>query len=372
MTVLTIMLGLPTPWKRQAAMELAEQHGCILLREVDARREGMQTSHDERETLLLEKVREVLAQGRALVLDASLRAPKHRRAFVAAAKEKGYRVEAIFCNLPLERAIESCRSKDGSYEVHPNALQKIERHTQIPTYAEGFDRVEMRTDEQVMRDAADFFQQQEKRLVQDPPGLIRELERDGRLEAWLPELHRAIPIDQHNPHHRYTIYEHILMASRVVAGHSLKMAWTMLLHDIGKAYPGIKQFTGIMQESYGSWKKKDRVIIENGADIREGRDPGDFYVVNGERIPKEYVKTDLAGHFYEHENLGAQMSFRILRRFGYDHDFALEVATLIQFHMLMPRGIEEVELSSIYKWYEKVGPYAADLMLVRLADNRGK
>jgi hypothetical protein len=146
----------------------------------------------------------------------------------------------------------------------------------------------------------------------------------------------------------------------------------MLLHDVGKAYPGIKQFTGTMLDNYGKWRKRERIIIENGADIREGRDSGEFYVVKGLKIPKDLVKTDLNGHFYEHENLGAQMAFRILTRFGYEHDFALEVATLVQFHMLMPREIVTADIAEIRRWYDLVKGYAPDLMLVRLADTRGK
>jgi hypothetical protein len=89
-------------------------------------------------------------------------------------------------------------------------------------------------------------------------------------------------------------------------------------------------------------------------------------------VPKEFITTTLNGHFYEHENLGAQLSFRILTRLGYPHDFALEVSTLIQFHMLLPREEELDDPRAMRRFYGKVGAYAGDLMWVRFADDRGK
>lgn len=94
--------------------------------------------------------------------------------------------------------------------------------------------------------------------------------------------------------------------------------------------------------------------------------------MKGIDVPKEYVKTDLVGHFYEHENVGAQLALQILPRLGYAVEFAHEVSTLIQFHMTMPRNMDTISAASLKRWYAKAGPYAADLMMVRMADDRGK
>jgi hypothetical protein len=34
--------------------------------------------------------------------------------------------------------------------------------------------------------------------------------------------------------------------------------------------------------------------------------------------------------------------------------------------------MDTITPASLKKWYAKVGPYAAELMMVRMADNRGK
>ncbi|HEU4964278.1 MAG TPA: AAA family ATPase [Bacilli bacterium] len=380
MPKLTMLVGVPASGKSVAAQELVARAGGIAIssdaieRELQAQAtQGNGTLKDRNQAVFAavqDQLMQALQAGQDVVLDARLRAPKYRRPYLELARRHGYDTEALFLNVPFEVAVE--QSRNAAHPVSEAAIRRYERYLQIPTYAEAFDRVSVRTSEAVVDEARAYFQEQRSRLLDDPVGLIRELEGDGRLASWLPELHRAIPIDQHNPHHRFTVYEHILKATTTVAGTSLKMVWTMLLHDVGKAYPGIKQFTGVVTQEYGPFRKKERVVIENGADIREGRDSGDVYVVRGERIPKEYVSTNLNGHFYDHENLGAQLAFRVLTRLGYEHDFALEVATLIQFHMTMPRDIEQEQLTTIRKWYRKVGRYAADLMMVRLADHRGK
>lgn len=379
MSVLTLLVGIPGSGIETLADELIQHEHGVLLNADNICPHLLSDSpaknrHEEVYNTLAPHLINAMQTGRPIVLDARLHTAKFRRPYVRLAHEHGYRVEAIFCNALYEQALEQVKRQQeaGGPAVSESTIRRVKRYLRIPTYAEGFDRVEVRTYEPVNEVAARFFHDHEQQLLSTPSVLIRELERDGSLALWLPELYRAIPIDQHNPHHRFTVYEHILKASETVAGTSMKMIWTMLLHDIGKAYPGIKQFTGSFTEAYGKWRKKQKVVIENGADIREGRDIGEFYVVQGTRIPKDLISTDLVGHFYDHENLGAQMAFRVLTRFGYPHDFALEVATLVQFHMMMPRNIEDADLSAIRWWLERVGPYAADLMLVRLADTRGK
>ncbi|TCP58088.1 putative kinase [Tumebacillus sp. BK434] len=380
MSVLTVLVGIPASGKSTVARDLTAANQGVWIHADDVKKElfGEQTiTRDINDAVLAavkDRLTQAMAGGRQVVLDAKHRVPKYRRPYLELARQHGYQTEAIFLNVPLEAAVamNGKRQAAGEPSVSEAQIRRYERLLQIPTYAEDFDRIEVRTAEAVHEEAAAFFQEHEARFIKHPVQVVRELAADGRLEKWLPELHRAIPLDQHNPYHHFTVFEHIIKATEVVAGTSLHMVWTLLLHDIGKAYPGIKQFTGVIKTPYGRFKAKERVEIENGADIRDGRDSGEYYVVEGEQIPKAHIQTSLNGHFYDHENLGAQLAYRILTRFGYDHEFALHVATLIQFHMLMPRDIAEVELSQIRKFYEKTGPYAAELMMVRLADTRGK
>ncbi|WP_018130789.1 ATP-binding protein [Effusibacillus pohliae] len=297
---------------------------------------------------LLRHVDSRLAAGQSVTVDALLRSAKARAPFLKVARQHGAATKIVF------------------------SPSRIDRRLQIPTYAEAADQIEIRQDVQVDEAAAGFFRQHEQALVENPAGIFRQLEQDGRLLRWIPEYKGTIGLDQHSRYHTYSVFDHILHAVSFVAGTNLKMVWAVLLHDIGKGYPGIKQFLGVFVEPYASYAKKDRVVIENGERIRNGLDSGETYRVNGVDIPKKYIATDLMGHFYDHENVGAQLALRILPRIGYSPGFAHEVAALVQFHMSMPRELDTISAASLKKWYAKVGPYAAELMMVRLADDRGK
>ncbi|BCJ87131.1 hypothetical protein skT53_21160 [Effusibacillus dendaii] len=316
--------------------KLVNQPGTILLQE----------SLYEPQTL--DRVNEQLSSGGQAVVHASLRTPKQRSLFLQQAIEHKAATEVWFSN------------------AHVN------RHLQIPTYAEPIDRITVKQNVSIDEEAADFFRQQEAQLIEEPSSTMRQLQKDGRLLRWIPEYKRTIGLNQHTPHHSYQVFDHIVKAASFVGGTDLKMVWTLLLHDIGKGYPGIKQFIGMFVEPFGRFSKKDRVVIENGERIRDGLDSGDTYLVQGVQVPKEYIRTDLRGHFYDHENVGAQLALSILPRLGYSMEFALEVATLVQFHMSMPRDIDTISPALLKKWYARVGNYAAELMMVRMADNRGK
>lgn len=297
---------------------------------------------------LLTEVGSRLAGGEPVRLQASLRSPKLRAPFLKLARK--HRAES---EIVLE-----CRT--------------IHRRLQIPTYAEDVDRIEIRQNVRADDEAAAFFQDNEEELVNRPHSLFRQMEREGLLLRFIPEYRGTIGLDQHSPYHTYNVFDHILQAASFVAGTNPKMVWTLLLHDIGKGYPGIKQFFGVFVKPYASFSEKERVVIENGGRIRDGLDSGDTYRVGGIDVPRECIKTDLVGHFYDHENVGAQLALKILPRLGYSPEFAHEVATLVQFHMTMPRNVDTISPSALQKWYARVGRYAAELMMVRLADDRGK
>lgn len=296
----------------------------------------------------LARLRMELAAGQDAAVEAPLRSPKSRAPFIKLAREQQAQTRMILVN------------------------ENIYRDLQIPTYVENVDEISIRQDIRVDSEAADFFHKHEREIVNDPATFFRRLEEEGTLLKFIPEYQGTIGLDQHSPYHTHSVFDHIMEASAFVAGTNLKMAWTLLLHDIGKGYPGIKQFLGVVTESYASYAKRDRVVIENGERIRNGLDSGASYRVKGIDIPKQFVKTDLTGHFYDHENVGAQLALKILPRLGYSMEFAHEVATLVQFHMTMPRNMDTITPASLKRWYAKVGLYASDLMMVRMADNRGK
>ena len=73
----------------------------------------------------------------------------------------------------------------------------------------------------------------EKLLVSDHPEEMRVLYETGLTAQFLPEFDACMTCEQHNPHHCYTVGEHIIHALCAVRSDKV-LRLTMLLHDIGK------------------------------------------------------------------------------------------------------------------------------------------
>ena len=133
--------------------------------------------------------------------------------------------------------------------------------------------------------------------------------------VFLPEILPCVGFDQHNYHHLYDVWEHTARS----VGNAPKDAvlrWTMLLHDLGK--------------------------------------PACFT-----------VDEEVVGHFYGHDELGAQMAERITARLRFDKKSASRVALLIERHM---RQIEPTE-KSVGRVLRQLGEEALrQLLCVKRAD----
>ena len=98
----------------------------------------------------------------------------------------------------------------------------------------------------------------------------------------LPELIPTFDLDQHNPHHLYDVYLHILHTVAAAPAEPW-LRWAALLHDIGK--PAC--FT----------------MDERGV-----------------------------GHFYGHPAVGAQIARQVLTRLHMDHETVCKVTELVEYH----------------------------------------
>lgn len=125
-----------------------------------------------------------------------------------------------------------------------------------------------------------------KLLMSDHPDSMRDACALGITKAVLPELDAAFATAQHNPHHQYTVGEHLMQSLlHIRAEKSLRIA--ALLHDIGK--------------------------------------------------PKVRT-TDAAGidHFHGHVEVSEQMAGTILRRLKFDNDTTMKVQRYIRYHDYKP------------------------------------
>ncbi len=122
----------------------------------------------------------------------------------------------------------------------------------------------------------------EKLVMSEHPEKLSEAYRLGLVDVFLPEMSVCMCCVQNNPHHCYTVGEHILHSVMAVRRERI-LRLTMLLHDIGK--PEVK------------------TTDEDGID-----------------------------HFHGHVSRSAELADDILRRLKYDNDTRKKVTTLVAWH----------------------------------------
>lgn len=145
------------------------------------------------------------------------------------------------------------------------------------------------------------------------------LEKAGYLNYILPELQRAKGLSQ-NRHHRYDIFYHLIYACDH-AKPELHLRLAALLHDIGKV------------------------------DTRK-------------------VKKNGEATFYNHEVVGAKVTEKIMKRFGFDPNLGKRVRFLVRNHMFHYTG--EWTDRAVRRFMNRVSEnQLKDLIELRLADRKG-
>ena len=93
-----------------------------------------------------------------------------------------------------------------------------------------------------------------KLLCAEYPGRIRDAWKMGILQVILPELDRCMSVEQNNPHHMYSVGEHMIVATENVRADRV-LRLTMLLHDVAKPVTmtedtrGVRHFHGHAEKS---------------------------------------------------------------------------------------------------------------------------
>lgn len=154
-----------------------------------------------------------------------------------------------------------------------------------------------------------------KLLLSDHPDYMRDAYELGITGIVLPELDAAFATAQHNPHHQYTVGEHLMQSLlHTRADKSLRIA--ALLHDIGK--PSV------------------RTTDEEGID-----------------------------HFHGHVEVSEQMAVDILRRLKFDNDTIDKVQKYVRYHDYKP----EPNARAVRRAINKIGAaYFPQVMEIRRAD----
>ena len=121
-----------------------------------------------------------------------------------------------------------------------------------------------------------------KLLVSDHPDYLRKAYELGMTEVFLPEFDKAMKTIQKNPHHKYTVGEHMLHSLSYVEQDKV-LRLTMVLHDIAKPETMTEDENGIH-------------------------------------------------HFHGHCEVGEEMVRKILRRLRFDNDTIGKVSRLVKYH----------------------------------------
>lgn len=154
-----------------------------------------------------------------------------------------------------------------------------------------------------------------KLLLSDHPDYMRDAYELGITGVVLPELDAAFETAQHNPHHQYTVGEHLMQSLLYTrADRSLRIA--ALLHDIGKPVT--------------------RTTDEEGID-----------------------------HFHGHAEVSERMAVDILKRLKFDNDTIDKVQKYVRYHDYKP----EPDARAVRRAINKIGEaYFPQVMELRRAD----
>ena len=141
------------------------------------------------------------------------------------------------------------------------------------------------------------------------PGL-RALVRLGLMPYVVPEFMETVDVEQEAEFHHKDVFEHtLIVVSSVEADPILRKA--AFFHDIGKPRTLVYEH---------------RCTYCGAKSIHKSAGEGECEVCGGRTIPKRI-------HFYGHENVGAAIARRAMRRLAYPKDDIDAVAHLVANHM---------------------------------------
>ncbi len=154
-------------------------------------------------------------------------------------------------------------------------------------------------------------------MLLDANSGLQVLLETGVLSACLPEVAALVGVDQH-PHHRLDVFGH----TRLVLWHCperIEVRIAALFHDIAKPLT--------------------RTVDEQGTT-----------------------------HFYEHEDVGAEMTRDILRRLRFGNDVVERVSKIVKLHMRVNAYVEGWSNVSVRRLFVAAGDVLDDLLDLAVAD----
>jgi len=202
-----------------------------------------------------------------------------------------------------------CGILGQGWYIHKKATAAIEKHRLKLIVAHS---------KQVHREMVNLFTRSYK-----PSKVFNILKNTKLLDQVLPELIYCVGIEQSNKRKNLDLYQHIMYAIDSVPlkkDNTLIIKLSALLHDIGK--------------------------------------------------PNTEVHTETGIHFYNHENVGALLSERVLFRWGFPKNIVDKVSLLVTHHLF--DASPKLSDAAVKRLIGRVGPqHINDLIDLRIADRKG-
>jgi len=249
-----------------------------------------------------------------IIIDATNLTRRKTNPWIRLAKRMGAETICVFVNIDdiqLEKQMEQriqTRWTHMSMKELKALTFRMKASLQTPTLCDGFDDIILVQNQEIRPQWSSYFQEYQEQFLSSPSKFMWDFYQSGKMEEIMPELVRCIGYKQENTHHDLTVFEHMMKAADHVEIKTPEFVWAMCLHDIGKQY-----------------------------------------------------------HYYNHDNLSAQIAYRILERMGYSKPFIIKVCSYIQHHMRLPYGQEPSP-----RLVKNLHPIYKGLLVIRNADLKGK
>ena len=299
-----MMVGLPGSGKSTKAEQIKNEFGAKIFSSDSLRKEKFDDEKVQRDANeifkeLLNRCAAALNAGHTTVLDATNLSYKKRMEFLKGLDRKVDKAFSKICILmatPYEMCCERNRSRERV--VPDEAMKRMYCSFYTPAYFEGWDDIQI--------------------VYPDEMDKIEDLTNKY--------LASVVNFPQDNPHHKYSLYDHLFEARKYIENH------------------------------YNYLPKKELlrlIIAANYHDI-------------GKPATKFFKPNDSVAHYYNHENVGAYMVLFLFRASSVES--VLYISSLICYHM-MPYAFEKSNEKTIERYKNLWGKeFYNDIMRLHEAD----
>ncbi len=290
-TTIHMLAGIPGSGKSSYAKLLAKEHRAVIVSTDQIRGELFGDEAKQKNTYLVfnrafAQIDEALMDGRKVIFDATNVDRSRRLQFL-----KRYQQSKVHCHwfdTPFEVALSRMQARKRRMEEA--IVRKYAKNFQLPVAGEGFEQIH------IVHEAAAAVQEQLNREQLEQ--LLQQNIGHDELFNYLsqsPHFARMVNFDQGNPYHSKTLSQHTYAVLEYIRAcyigeDMLMLQIAALFHDIGKP------FCKVWKPSRGYYS------------------------------------------YYGHEHVSANIACQMLMDMGYEQEFIIRVAEMVDFHMEILHG----------------------------------